>query len=153
MPLPVGTPCVAIGNPIHAESGNSMSADFPVVWICNVFSFWRFDLNFITVLHVDSAVGVTVRFTISPGAHHDEFGVALITGIFFLVTRSWVPHFFPPLVIKVLPLPFGLSIILQVISISFLGHISQFFRTDSMVPSKRISAPFGAFSQTSLFSS
>ena len=84
MPLTIGTPCVAIGNPIHAESGNSMSADFPVVWICNVFSFWRFDLNFITVLHVDSAVGVTVRFTISPGAHHDEFNMALITGIFFL---------------------------------------------------------------------
>src|SRR6056300_195371 len=84
MPLSIGSPGVIVGYPVHTESGDPMGSNLPVIWVCNIFSLGRFDLNLITVLHVDPAICITIWFSVAAGTHHDKFNMAFITGIFLL---------------------------------------------------------------------
>ncbi len=75
MPLAVRAPGIDLRDMLHADCPDPVWPDFPGVGISNVFSLGGFDLQFVTVLHVNAAVGVALGLIVTTGTHHDEFHV------------------------------------------------------------------------------
>ena len=65
MPLTIGSPGVALGHMLHAYGTNAVRPDLPTVGGLDVFALGRLNLQFVTVLHINSAVRIAVGFSVA----------------------------------------------------------------------------------------
>ena len=84
MPFTIRAPGIALGDMLHANCTDPVRSDLPTIGIRDVFTFWRFDLQLVSILHINPAIGIAPGLVITTCAHHDELHVTFKIVILFL---------------------------------------------------------------------